>query len=87
MNILETLSMSSGNWQGMSQLQDPYTNSLEDSASKLTITPILKGKFIRIDYTWAYRVHQKKEPFLLATKKTLILSLPTGQITGTNRPS
>jgi Protein of unknown function (DUF1579) len=55
MNILETLTARSGNWQGTSQLQDPHTNAPEDSHSTLTITSILKGRFIRIDYTWAYQ--------------------------------
>lgn len=55
MNILETLIARTGTWQGTNQLQDPYTNSPVDSLSRLTVTPILKGKFIRLDYTWAYQ--------------------------------
>jgi Protein of unknown function (DUF1579) len=55
MSILETLIARAGKWQGTNQLQDPHTNASADSPSTLTVTPVLKGKFIRVDYTWAYQ--------------------------------
>jgi hypothetical protein len=43
-----------GTWQGMYQLQDPFSNLAIDSVSTATITPILGGRFVRLDYTWEY---------------------------------
>jgi hypothetical protein len=44
-----------GQWNGKSTLQDPHNNIADECASTLTITPILKGTFVRIDYTWSYQ--------------------------------
>jgi hypothetical protein len=55
MNPLENLSEYSGKWQGTNRLQDPHTNQPEDSSSSMTLSPILAGRFIRIDYTWGYQ--------------------------------
>jgi hypothetical protein len=55
MSGLETLATCAGAWRGTSRLHDPHTNSPEDSASNLTVTPILRGLFLRVDYTWAYQ--------------------------------
>lgn len=65
MNVLETLAARAGHWQGINQLQDPHTNAPEDSPSSLAVTPILKGKFIRMDYTWAYQGNPEEGMLLI----------------------
>jgi Protein of unknown function (DUF1579) len=71
MSILETLTTWVGNWQGSNQLQDPHANSPEDSPSNLTVTSILKGKFIRMDYTWAYHGDPQEGSFLIGYEANL----------------
>lgn len=53
--MLERLIASSGKWQGSSTLQDPGHIEPETSPSTLTVTPLLDGRFVRMDYTWSYR--------------------------------
>ena len=36
------------------QLQDPNTGKPDESPSTLTVTPVLGGRFVRLDYTWVY---------------------------------
>ena len=55
MNILDILASRAGTWQGASTLHDPNTKAPEDSSSIVTITPILAGRFVRLDYTWSYQ--------------------------------
>jgi len=52
MNPLEPLV---GRWCGTSTLQDPHTGKPDGSPSVLTGTPVLGGRFVRLDYTWAYQ--------------------------------
>ena len=54
MNTLQKLIASAGQWGGTSTLQDPHTNRPEESPSTATITPVLDGRFVRFDYTWAH---------------------------------
>lgn len=53
--MLERLIASAGTWQGASTLQDPGNIEPETTASTLTVTPLLDGRFVRLDYTWSYR--------------------------------
>jgi hypothetical protein len=53
--VLERLIASAGTWQGTSTLQDPGNIEPETTASLLTVTPLLDGRFVRLDYTWSYR--------------------------------
>ncbi|CAA9348212.1 MAG: hypothetical protein AVDCRST_MAG89-2978 [uncultured Gemmatimonadetes bacterium] len=55
MNPIETLAACAGTWSGPSTLQDPINNVAEESASTLVVTPVLGGRFVRMDYTWAYQ--------------------------------
>lgn len=55
MSNINKLKSCAGNWKGTSRLHDPHTNKPEDTPSNLTLTPILNGRFIRIDYTWSYQ--------------------------------
>ena len=55
MSGLEALRACTGSWRGNNRLQDPHTNAPEDSPATATITSILNGRFIRLDYTWEYQ--------------------------------
>lgn len=55
MSVLEKLMAYTGSWWGNNRLQDPNTNTPEDSPATATIIPVLGGSFIRIDYTWEYQ--------------------------------
>jgi hypothetical protein len=45
-----------GEWRGTSTLQDPEMGLQPDtSESTLTVSALLDGRFVRIDYTWSYR--------------------------------
>jgi hypothetical protein len=55
MNALQGLTACAGSWRGTNTLQDPDTGRPEGSPSTLTVTPVLAGRFIRVDYTWGYQ--------------------------------
>ena len=55
MNPVEGLAALAGNWSGTNTLQDPNTGKPEESPSTVTVTPILGGRFVRLDYTWGYQ--------------------------------
>lgn len=42
-------------WKGESILQDPTTGQPEVSQASARFTPMLRGSFLRLDYTWAYQ--------------------------------
>ncbi len=53
-----------GTWSGTNTLHDPGTKMPEDSNSTAGVVEILSGRFIRIDYSWAYQ-NQPQEGSLL----------------------
>jgi Protein of unknown function (DUF1579) len=53
--ILDSLVACAGSWVGTNRLQDPHADSPEVSPATATVTPVLGGRFVRLDYTWAYR--------------------------------
>lgn len=55
MGNLEALVASAGRWIGTSRLQDPHAGIADESPTSATVTPILGDRFVRLDYTWAYR--------------------------------
>ena len=55
MAVPEKLAASAGSWSGTNRLHDPHSGAPEDSPSTMVLTPILKNKFLRLDYTWAYQ--------------------------------
>lgn len=65
MSTLKSLLELAGQWQGHSHLQDPSNNLKDESTSNATITPILGGRFIRFDYTWAYNGKPQEGSFLI----------------------
>ena len=55
MNALDGLIACEGDWTGTNDLQDPEYDSASTSASRATVTSLMEGLFVRIDYTWTYR--------------------------------
>ena len=55
MNPVEALTAAAGQWSGTNTLQDPNTGKPEESPSTVTVTPVLGGRFVRLDYTWGYQ--------------------------------
>jgi hypothetical protein len=54
-NPVEFLGAHSGSWTGSNTLQDPHSGKPEESSSTATLTPVLDGRFVRVDYTWDYQ--------------------------------
>jgi hypothetical protein len=54
-NPVEALTAVAGQWTGSNTLQDPNTGKPEESPSTVTVTPVLGGRFVRLDYTWGYQ--------------------------------
>jgi hypothetical protein len=52
---LERLAACAGTWHGTSRLHMPELGQPDESASTLTVTPVLGGRFVRLDYTWAFQ--------------------------------
>jgi hypothetical protein len=55
MSVLEKFMAYTGSWRGNNRLQDPNTNTPEDSLATATVIPVLGGRFVRLDYTWEYQ--------------------------------
>jgi uncharacterized protein DUF1579 len=55
MSILDGLAACAGSWRGTNKLQDPHSNLDEDSPATATVTSVLGGRFVRLDYTWDYK--------------------------------
>ena len=54
MAVPERLIACKGRWNGVNTLHDPHTKAPDESASTAIVTPLLKGTFLRLDYTWEY---------------------------------
>src|SRR4051794_28664454 len=54
-NPIEALTSDSGNRSGTNTLQDPNTGKPKVSPSRATVTPVLCGRFVRVDSTWGYQ--------------------------------
>ena len=55
MNPVEALTAVAGHWSGSNTLQDRNTGKPEESPSTVMVTPVLGGRFVRLDYTWGYQ--------------------------------
>lgn len=53
--MLDQLVACAGIWKGTNTLQDPNTGQPQASPSTAVVSPILDGRFVRIEYTWAYQ--------------------------------
>jgi hypothetical protein len=65
MSTLQALADRAGVWSGMNTLYYPDANKPEQSPTNLTVTPILGGSFIRLDYTWSYQGTPQEGSLLL----------------------
>jgi hypothetical protein len=54
MSVLDGLAACAGRWHGTSTLQDPHADIEDESPSTLSVTPMIGGRFVRIDYAWSY---------------------------------
>jgi uncharacterized protein DUF1579 len=54
MSPLDGLLACAGIWRGTNRLEDPHVRSTEDSPATAIVTPMLDGRFVRIDYTWVF---------------------------------
>jgi predicted enzyme related to lactoylglutathione lyase len=66
--LLPGLAACAGRWRGTNRLHDPHTKAAEDSPSTLSITPVVGGKFLRIDYTWTYQGAPQEGTLLVGTE-------------------
>jgi hypothetical protein len=55
MSALQGLADLVGEWRGTNTYIFPAPGKPEQSPSNLTVTPMLGGSFIRLDYTWDYQ--------------------------------
>jgi hypothetical protein len=55
MNGIDGLVACAGNWRGTNPLHDPTSGRPDETPSELSVTPVLGGRFLRLDYTWTYR--------------------------------
>lgn len=69
MSILDALIACAGDWHGTSTLQDPGTIQPSPSSSNLTVTPLLGGRFVRLDYTWSYQDKPQEGSLLIGSEK------------------
>ena len=69
MSILEALSASAGSWHGKNTLQDAHSGQPAESPSTLTVTPVLGGRVVRLDYTWSYQGKPQEGSLLIGFQK------------------
>lgn len=55
MSGLSKLGQCVGGWRGVNRFQDSHTGAPDDSAGAVVVTTLLAGRFVRMDYTWAYQ--------------------------------
>ncbi len=55
MAALDGLIACAGGWRGTNQLYESPAGPSQDSPSALAVAAILSGRFVRVQYTWAYR--------------------------------
>ena len=68
MSNLDRLAACAGRWRGSNRLHDPNTGAPEDSPATAVLTPLLGGRFIRLDYTWSYQGAAKEGSLLIGYK-------------------
>ncbi|CAN5366452.1 hypothetical protein BH23ACI1_BH23ACI1_14410 [soil metagenome] len=68
--MLDQLIACAGEWRGTNMLQDPEMNlEAETTASIATITPLVDGRFARLDYTWSYKGTPQSGSMLIGHQK------------------
>jgi hypothetical protein len=51
----DALAKCAGEWVGRNRVQPCVEDSIEESASRIVITPVLGGTFLRLDQAWAWK--------------------------------
>jgi Protein of unknown function (DUF1579) len=69
MSALDGLAACEGRWQGTSTLEDPHSGIADESASTAVVTPVLGGRFVRVDYTWSYGGNAQEGSLLIGLQK------------------
>jgi hypothetical protein len=69
MSVLDGLAARAGRWRGTSVLQDPMNGIADSSESTATVAPVLGGRFVRVDYTWAYQGQPHEGSLLIGYEK------------------
>ncbi|MFN2400132.1 MAG: DUF1579 family protein [Gemmatimonadaceae bacterium] len=69
MKGLDSLKACAGSWRGTSRLHEA-PGKHEDSPSTAAITPILTGRFVRLDYSWVYQGAPQEGSLLIGYDKT-----------------
>jgi hypothetical protein len=69
MSALDRLIAAAGSWRGTSTLQDPHAGIADESASTATVTPVLGGRFVRVDYTWSYQGQPQEGSLLIGFQR------------------
>ena len=70
MSVLDSLLACSGHWAGTYRLHDPQTGRPDDSDSTLVVTPMLGGRFVRLDYRWAWRQTPQEGSLLVGCEES-----------------
>jgi hypothetical protein len=66
---LDRLLQLAGEWRGRSTLQDPEMGLQPDtSESTLMVSPLLDGRFVRMDYTWSYHGKPQSGSMLIGSR-------------------
>lgn len=55
MSALSAFVGAAGTWRAAYALRDPANALSCDSESRATLTPVLGGRFVRLDYTWGFK--------------------------------
>jgi hypothetical protein len=74
MSGLDFLRSLKGRWSGENQLWLPPHKLPIESQTTATVTPLLGGRFVRLDYTWAFEGEAQEGSYLFGyeTKKGLV---------------
>ncbi|HYW09218.1 MAG TPA: DUF1579 family protein [Longimicrobium sp.] len=55
MSAFDDLIACAGRWTGTNALHYPPNEAPDVTASTLEVTPVVRGRFARVDYTWSYQ--------------------------------
>jgi hypothetical protein len=55
MNGFDRLLACAGEWVGRNRVQPFINDPADESSSRLTVTPILNGRFLRLDQEWSWK--------------------------------
>lgn len=55
MNGFGKLAKCAGEWVGSNRVQPFVNDPIDESSSRLTVTPVLAGTFLRLDHAWSWQ--------------------------------